>query len=199
MRFLKMEPSDYSARWDVSMDVWCDGGAVAFSGKAIARLCAFWVAKGFEFETHNIDQPPDFGRGEDMPELTADSQSEAEDNDWGTRHFPLPLQDEIVRYHWVCERNGHVLLRCLDIRRIEHHARYEYVIQEEGNPELMGYSEQPVDRYLLELQLQLQAEVLPITASAPYVTGCGAWLCFTTAARMNKSKLRLWSKMWSSG
>jgi hypothetical protein len=185
LRFLKMQPSDYSIQWDVTMDVWCSGGAVEVSGMAIARLCAFWVAKGFSFETHNIDELPDFGRGDEVSESTVTSQVEEEDGDRGTKDFPLPLLDEIVRYHWMFERNGHIFLRCLDIRRVADYARYEYVIQEEGNPELIGSSERPVDRYLLELQLQ--SEVLPITASAPYVRSGGAWLCFTTAARLDKS------------
>lgn len=166
MRFLQMKPSDYSIRWDISMDIWGSGGTIEFSGKDIAHMCAYWIAKGFPFETHNIEQLPDFREYQSESDDTEDWETETDISEWGTRHFPLPVRHKVVRYLWLQERNGHVFRRYLDIRSPDHYARYEYVVHEEGNPEPISSSERPVDRYLLELQLY--AGLLPITASSPY-------------------------------
>ena len=175
MRFLEMKPSDYSIRWDVSMDVWSIGGAVEFSGRDIAHMCACWVAKGFDFEKHNEELLPDFG-GQHGPSEEEEPPLEASDDEFGTEDFPLPPHSYVVRYAWLNERDGHVFQRYLDIRLAEESAGYEFSIQEEGNPELIAFSERPVDRYLLELQLY--AGLLPISASAPYIVDSDSWHCF---------------------
>lgn len=184
MRFLEMEPSAYSVRWDVSMDVWDSRAGIEFSGRDIAHICAYWIAKGFRFETHNIEQIPYSGQYADASDAT--DNPEAEDCDPGTYDFPLPVQGEIVRYLWLHERHGHVCLRFLDIRRIDGFARYEFAVKEKGIAKLIASSEHPVDRYLLEQQLY--AGLLPITASAPCIIDSSLWLVHTNAARLLKFK-----------
>jgi hypothetical protein len=186
MRFLEMKPTDYSLRWDVSLDVWNEGGAVEFSGREIAHICAYWVAKGFSFETHNIDLLPDFGRPQGISDETEILQVEGDGDYPGTKAFPLPLPDEIVRYMWVWEYDGHVHLRYLDIRGTDHDEKYEFVVQEEGNSEVIASSQGPIDRHLLELKLY--AGLLPIIASSPSFRSIKSWLDLVNAARIENSE-----------
>lgn len=186
MHFLEMKPADYSIRWDVSLDVWNDGGAVEFSGREIAHMCAYWVAKGFMFETHNIEQLPDFGRPKGISDEAEALRVEDDFDDLGTKDFPLPLPNKIVRYLWIWEYDGHVRLRYLDIRGTDHCGKYEFVVQEEGNPELIAFSQFPVDRHLLELQLY--AGLLPITASSPCFRDIKSWFCLVNAACIKSSE-----------
>jgi hypothetical protein len=186
IRFLEMKSTDYSLRWDVSLDVWNEGGAIEFSGREIAHICAYWVAKGFSFETHNIELLPDFGRPEGRSDAAEALQVGGDFDDLGTRDFPLPLPNKIVRYLWIREYDGHVRLRYLDIINSDHYGKYEFVVQEEGNPEIIAFAQDPIDRHLLELKLY--AGLLPITASSPCFRDINSWLCLVTDARIKNSK-----------
>jgi hypothetical protein len=168
LRFLKMEPSEYSVRWNVSIDTWDIQGVVEFSGRDIANMCAYWVANGFQFDKHNVEHLPNAEGSTRLSEKTGECSLQVMVDELRTMDFPLPLSDQALRYVWIHERDGHVFQRSLVILCVESYATYAFVIEEEDIQEPIAFSEHPVSRYLLELQLY--AGLLPITASAPYLT-----------------------------
>jgi len=187
-RFLTMQEDQYSIRWDPRTARWSDDGSIAVSGQSIARQCAFWIANGWDFNKQDEEAEPSLLTEDDIhvaqDEEEDEEMEDAEPNQPKDKSFPLPRRGEIVQRHWPHECNGKIVLRFLDIRPGNAPGRYDYVIQEEDNPRLIAYSAHSLDPYFLKMHVR--CDLLPATASAPYIVDKCWWLFYMLSAIVKK-------------